>query len=418
MQTSRVSGANRRILPRVAATRLEEALAVMPVVVVMGARQTGKSTLATALPALTGYPYVTLDDLATLAQARAGPEDLVRRAPRMIIDEVQREDSLIIATKRVVDEQPQRTPGQFVLTGSANLLLMERVRETLAGRASYVPVWPMTRREQLGQGATGIWSQLWSTPVEDWYDLVRDQGAPPEDWRELARRGGYPTPATELANQSQRHVWFGGYLETYLTRDLQHLSAIENIIDFARLMRIAALRLGNLMNKSEMARDAGLTQPTAHRYLNLLETSYQLISLEAYAVNRTKRLVKSPKAYWSDTGLALFLAEEDEPRGAHLENLVLCDLIAWRDAQVRQPKLMYWRTRIGEEVDFVIERGEELLPVEVKAGARPHPADTRGVRAFRDEYGDRVRGGLLLHTGDETFWITRHVLAAPWWRIV
>ncbi len=405
-------------VPRLAAGPVARTLRVMPVVAIMGARQTGKSTLVQTLPSLVERPYLTLDDLDVRAQAHTAPEDLVRRAPRLTIDEVQREADLVLAVKRAVDEQRPRRPGQFVLTGSANLLLMKRIGDTLAGRAAYVTVWPMTRREQRGEGRAGRWSELVETPVREWYDLIRSASAEPADWRELARRGGHPTPALELATQDERRIWFAGYVQTYLERDLQDLSAITEVVDFRRLMRVACLRLGNVMNKSEMARDAGLTQPTAHRYLNLLETSYQLVSLEPYAVNRTSRLVKSPKLYWSDTGLAMFLAGELQPQGAHLENLVLMDLVAWRDAQVDPPQVLYWRTRTGAEVDFVVERGAELLAIEVKATQRPRTVDAQGLLAFREEYGDRVRGGLLLHGGDATFWVAKDVLATPWWTVL
>lgn len=405
-------------LPRLAGEAVARALRVMPVVAIMGARQTGKSTLVQSLLPDGDRPYLTLDDLDVREQARTAPEDLVRRSPRLTIDEVQREADLVLAVKRVVDEQRPRRPGQFVLTGSANLLLMKRIRDTLAGRASYVPVWPMTRREQRGEGRAGLWGELLETPVADWLDVVNAADEEPVEWRELARRGSHPTPALELPTQDDRRIWFAGYVQTYLERDLQDLAAIDEIVDFRRLMRIACLRLGNVMNKSEMARDAGLTQSTAHRYLNLLETSYQLISLEPYAVNRTSRIVKSPKLYWSDTGLALFLAGELQPQGAHLENLVLTDLVAWRDAQVDPPQILYWRTRAGAEVDFVIEHRRGLFAIEVKSTHRPRTIDAQGLLAFREEHGDRVRGSILLHGGDQTFWLSKGVLATPWWKVL
>lgn len=406
------------VLPRHAGDFVERVLGVTPVVIVMGARQTGKSTLVQTLTALRDVPYLTLDDLDVRDQARTAPQDLVRRSPRLILDEVQREADLVLAIKRAVDEQRPRVRGQFVLTGSANLLLMQRVSETLAGRASYVTLWPMTRREQLGLGTTGIWSGFFEWPLAEWHDRVRSQDVPPADWREVALRGGHPTPAYELEAQEERGIWFSGYVRTYLERDLQDLSAIANLVDFRRLMRAACLRLGNLVNQTELGRDTGLPQPTVHRYLNLLETSFQLVRLAPYSVNRTKRLIKTPKAYWSDTGLALFLAGEVEPGGAHLENLVLGDLLAWRDAQIARPEVLYWRTAGGQEVDFVLEHDGELVAVEVKASARPSHRDTAGLRAFREEYGKRVRGALLLHAGSETSWIAEGVLATPWWRVL
>lgn len=207
-------------------------------------------------------------------------------------------------------------------------------------------------------------------------------------------------------------------MRTYLERDLQSLAAISALPDFRRLMRAASLRLGQLVHQTDLGRDVSLPQATVHRWLNLLETSYVLVRLPAYAVNRTKRLIKAPKLYWSDTGLALHLAETGDPAGAHLENLVLCDLLAWRDARLERAEIGYWRTASGEEVDLVIEAGGRLLPIEVKAGTRPRLADCAHLRSFRREYGKKARAGLLLHTGSTLEWLAPDVLAVPWWTVL
>jgi predicted AAA+ superfamily ATPase len=171
-------------------------------------------------------------------------------------------------------------------------------------------------------------------------------------------------------------------------------------------MRAVCLRLGQLMNQAELGRDVAVPLPTVHRWLNLLETSYQLVRLHPYAVNRTKRIIKTPKVYWADTGLALHLAGLGEPAGGHLENLVLNDLLAWRDVRLDRPAVLYWRTATGEEVDFI----------EVKATARPRVGDAKHLRTFREEYGRHCRPGLVLHTGDAIEWLAPGVLAAPWWK--
>ena len=405
------------ILPRTAARAVERAAAVAPVVVLLGARQTGKTTLVRSLPLLAGRPYLTLDDFDLRMQAAADPESLVARAPALILDEVQRARDLLIAIKRAVDRDPARTPGRFVLTGSANLLMLERIGETLAGRAVYVTLWPFTRRERFGFGRAGAWSELLAAPFAAWREVLASAGGPAEDWRAAARLGGLPVPARDLTDDDQRALWFSGYVQTYLERDLQVLRAVENLADFRRLMRAACLRIGGLLNQTELSRDVGIVQPQVHRFLNLMEASYQAIRLPAYAVNRTRRLIKAPKLYWSDTALALFLAGEVEPRGPHLENLVLADLLAWRDAQARRPEVLYWRTATGLEVDFVVETPARLLPVEIKAAARVVPGDARGLEAFLDEYPDQTDGALLLHGGEDTFPLSRRVLAAPWWRV-
>lgn len=405
-------------LPRLAADRLRQALAAMPAVVLMGARQTGKSTLARTLPGAEGRSYLTLDDLDVRADASAAPDALVQRAPQLTVDEVQREPELLLAVKRAIDESRPRTPGRFLLTGSANLLLMSRVSETLAGRASYVTLHPLTRRELLGLGSAGLWGELLSTPVEEWYELVLAQDVPRHDWQECARRGGYPTPSYEMDAAVEREEWFRGYVQTYLERDLQNLAAIGNLVDFRRLMRAVCMRVGGLLNQADLARDTGIPPATLHRYLNLLETSFQLVRLEPYVVNRTKRPVKSPKVYWTDTGLALHLSAEAQPRGEHLENLVLTDLLAWRDAAGSEAQVLFWRAHTGEEVDFVIEAGERLLGIEVKATSRVRHTDARHLLTFRQQYGDAVHGALILHDGDEVFWAADGVLATPWWRVL
>ena len=154
------------------------------------------------------------------------------------------------------------------------------------------------------------------------------------------------------------------------------------------------------------------------RYLNLVETAYLLVRLPACVVNRTKRLIKAPKLYWGDTGLALHLAGGVAPGGAHLENVVLLDLLAWRDARLDRAELLYWRTASGEEVDLVIEADGRLLPIEVKSTSRPRLRDAANLRSFRAEYGETARAGVLLHAGETVGWIAPGVLAAPWWRVL
>ena len=404
-----------KTLPRLVSAALAERMRVMPAVILTGARQTGKSTLVEQLVPGTRR-YATLDDLDALDAARRDPEVLVGGPGPVTLDEVQRAPELLRAVKRAIDRD--RRPGRFLLTGSANLLLMKQVSESLAGRASYLTLWPMTRREQRGLGRCGRWDELLDTSDTEWRELLADEKDSADDWRSPARRGGFPTPALELTTAAARRIWFDGYIRTYLERDLQDLAGISALPDFRRLMRAACLRMGQLVNQTELGRDVALPQPTVHRWLNLLETSYLLVRLPAYAVNRTKRLIKAPKIYWGDTGVALSLAGVEEPGGAHLENIVLHDLLAWRDARIERAELGYWRTTVGEEVDFVIEAGGKLLPIEVKATARPRLADAVHLRTFGAEYGKKARAGLLLHTGSTLEWLAPDVLAAPWWSVL
>jgi predicted AAA+ superfamily ATPase len=400
-------------LPRLQEPQLREALAAFPVVVVTGARQTGKTTLVQRLGKTRAY--LTLDDVAVRDQAESAPDDLLGRAQSVTLDEVQRSPDLLLAVKRAVDRD--RRPGRFLLTGSANLLLSNRISETLAGRAAYLTLWPLTCGEISGTGRPGRWTALFSSPARAWLGaLGADDQA--RDWQVQASRGGYPTPATELASAEQRALWFSGFTQTYLERDLRDLARIESLVEFRRLMRAACLRIGNLLNQAELARDTGISRATVQRYLDLLEASYQLARVEPYSVNRTKRLIKAPKLYWTDTGLARFLADDPALTGPHLENLVLCDLLAWRDGDPARPSVLYWRTAGGEEVDFVLERRGRLLAVEVKTTAHPSYRDARHLRTFLDEYPDTAQGALLLHTGEETAWLSDRVLSTPWWRVL
>ncbi len=408
-------------LPRALSSVVERSLGIFPVVALTGARQTGKSTLVRQEGAFSARRYVTLDTALNRGLALKEPLTLLSPtgAAGLTIDEVQRAPDLLLALKEQVDAD--RTNGRFLLTGSANLLLLRSVSESLAGRARYLTLWPMTRREQLGLASCGIWSALLSQPGAQWPDLVQSQTAPQEPWELLAARGGYPAPA--LLNPTQaldpaRSELFTGYTQTYLERDLRDLTAIDNLADFQRLMRAACLRLGTVLSQADLARDTGLPRTTLQRYINLLEVSYQLVRLEPYSVNRTKRLVKSPKLYWSDTGLALHLSEASAVTGAHLENVICTDLLAWRETETGRPTIMYWRTSAGEEVDFVVESKGKLLGIEVNATRNPGYNDVRGLRTFLQEYGDEATGGLLLHGGEDTFWIADRVLAAPWWKVI
>lgn len=430
------------ILPRAAAAALDRAARVMPVVVLTGARQTGKSTLArlatstrlttgdgdllttedgrtlTTEPDDAAFRYVSLDSIAALRLARDDPEAFVRQAERMVIDEVQRAPDLLLAIKAAIDADHPRRAGRFFLTGSANLRLLAGVRESLAGRAAYVTLWPLTRREQLAFGSTGVWSELLAAPPSAWRSLLNTQMAPEESWMDAARRGGYPTPAYQLANDEARRIWFDGYVKTYLERDIRDIADIDNLPAFETVVRSMATRTGTLVNQTQLGRDAGVPQSTVQRYVSHLEMSCVLHRLPAFTRSRAKQLVKSPKYYWVDSGLALFLSRERVPRGEHLETLIASDLLAWRDIQSNAPQVSYWRTPKGAEVDFVIDDGRRLLPIEVKATPQPSTRDLASMTTFLVEHADRAPAGLLLYTGDSTFSIAKNIMAVPWWRVL
>ena len=408
---------SKNALGRAAAATLAGMLTNFPVVVVTGARQVGKSTLVQEHPDLAQHLRVTLDDAGVRAEAAANPDQFVRRAPKMIIDEVQRVPDLLLAIKAAVDREGQRVAGHFVLTGSANLLMMQEVADSLAGRAVYLELGPLTVSELRAEAGTGRWSDLFAHPAIDWRALLSGDGRARLDWRDAVARGGMPVPAIRL-DEVARAQWFASYITTYVERDLRDLSAVDLLGDFQQVMKAIALRIGNPVNQTEIARDLGVVQRNISRWISLLETSWLLTRLPAYAVNRTSRLMKRPKLYWADAALAMHVAGETEPRGAHLENLVLADLLAWRALHAPRPGVYYWRTTDNAEVDVVIEHRNRLVAVEIKTTTRPAPSDWRHLERFVVEYADTCQGALVLCDADEVYEVANRVFVVPWWRVL
>ncbi|MBI2347968.1 MAG: ATP-binding protein [Deltaproteobacteria bacterium] len=407
------------LLPRLLTPVVEETLRQFPVVVVAGARQTGKSTLVQNLPSAAARSYSTLDDLDTLARAEKFPEALLEQAEFITLDEVQRAPDILLAIKRAVDKN--RGKGRFLLTGSANLLLLRRISESLAGRAIYLTLLPMSEREKRGVPDPGLWPKfIKARTIRELAGRLRGDESYAHNWAESVLIGGYP-PVVLAASTREGARWFEGYVQTYLERDLRDVASISSLVDFRRLMGLAALRLGQIVNQTELGRDAALSQTTVHRYLNLLEVSYQIVRVPAFARSRSTRLIKSPKLYWNDTGLVAFLSgvcssedmQNHRNAGALLENLVLTQLLVWREIEFPRPQIYYCRTASGIEVDFVVESRHGLLPVEVKTSPRARIEDTRSLEWFLDEHPKEARIGLLLYGGKEVVPLTKRVLAVP-----
>jgi len=404
----------KRLRPRWFAKNLESALKVLPVTVVTGARQTGKTTLAKSLSP--SRAYFSLDDVGVLDQAERQPDSLLRSRP-VTLDEVQRTPPLLLAVKRAVDEE--RRAGDFLLTGSANLLLMHRVADTLAGRAIYLELPPFCPAEwQQRKTALQPLDRLFAPDFD-----IREWPAETGDWPAWLLRGGYP-PALAIASDSDRSLWFSAYIQTYLERDLRQLSAVSSLPDFQRVMALAAHRTGRLLNQADVARDAALTHPTTHRYLNLLETGCLVTRIRPYATNPNVALVKTPKLLWTDCGLAAALAGIKTPAeatarpdsGFWLEQALYQTLQTWRALDPLQRRLHFWRDRPGHEVDFILEQNGKLVALEIKSGSTVTSSDASGIRAFRDSLNKTqilVRS-VVLHAGREGRPLDTGILALPW----
>jgi predicted AAA+ superfamily ATPase len=375
-------------------------LRVLPVSVLTGARQVGKTTLCRSLEP--PRAYFTLDDVGVLDQAGRNPEALLEARP-VVLDEVQRAPGLMLAVKRAVDSR--RRAGDFVLTGSANLLLMQGVADTLAGRAIYLELPPFCpaewqEREEALKPLDGLFLANF-----DW----REWPAEPGNWRSWLLRGGYP-PALEIENELDRGWWFAAYTQIYLERDLRQLSAVSSLPDFQRVMALGAQRTGKLLNQADLARDAALNHATTHRYLNLLETGCLITRIRPLATNPSGALVKAPKLLWTDCGLAAALAgikssEELSGRtdaGFWLEQTLFQTFQTWRALEPRRRKVHFWRDRAGHEVDFILEQEGNYVALEIKAGSQVTASDASGIRAFRESLKRKnslVRG-IVLHAGE------------------
>lgn len=396
-------------LPREIRPRLERALRQLPVLVLSGLRQTGKSTLLQNEPAFArGHAYRTLDDFATLAAARANPESLL--GGPVILDEVQRCPELLVAVKRSVDEE--RRPGRFILSGSANLALLGHVSDTLAGRAGYFTLHPMTRRERVGMtGRPPFLVKFLSSPA------VPSGKARPISEQEVLR-GGLP-PAC-LGSAEGLAEWFRGYVQTYVERDVRQLSQITDLVAFRTLAQLAALRTGQVLVISTLARDAKLNAVTAGRYLGLLETSFLIRRLPPFLKNRSSRLVKSPKLHFTDSGLAAYMAgvtslepgRDDLLRGALFETYVAQNLSALIEAHLPDARLAYWHEQGRHEVDFVIEDGRKVCAIEVKAATQWDQGDLSSLRAFLDRSPACV-AAVLGYNGRETVKLGERLWAIP-----
>jgi hypothetical protein len=396
-------------MPREITPRLERALRQLPVVVLSGLRQSGKSTLLQNEAGLTrGHAYRTLDDFATLAAARSNPESLLEGAA--ILDEVQRCPELLVAVKKSVDEQ--RRPGRFILSGSANLALLGHVTETLAGRAGYFTLHPMTRREQRGAiDEKPFLVRFLHSPVlpTGRSDAVTDQ--------EILTGG---LPPAYLGPRDGVAEWFRGYVQTYVERDVRQLSQIADLVAFRTLAQLAALRTGQVLVISTLARDAKLNAVTAGRYLDLLEASFLIHRLPPFLKNRSTRLVKSPKLHFTDSGVAAHLASiaafepgrDDLLRGALFETYVTQNLAALLEAHLPEAQMSYWHEQGRHEVDCVIEMGRKVLAIEVKAGTRWSENNLSGLRAFLERTPACV-AAVLAYNGREAVKLDERLFAIP-----
>ena len=424
-----------RLVPRFATARLLEALQDSPAVLIGGPRQCGKTTLALSLcerrytagagrlpglpPDGLGYAYITFDDPAAQAAAEADPVGFVADLPeRSVLDEVQKAPGIFTALKVVIDRD--RVPGRFVLTGSANVLLIPRMADSLAGRMETVRLYPLAQAELATATATGsaagaATGQPRANLATGFVNTLFSGGFKTSTHRrmgaELAERiagGGYPA-ALVRPSGSRRANWYRDYVDALIQRDIIDLARVSNLGTLPRLIEAAATQSANLSNVSRLAAPFQLSVPTVRNYLTLFERLYLLDLLPPWHSNRLKRLVKTPKLHLGDTGLACTLLGTDTGSlvadrpllGRLLETFVYGELrrqASWLHEGLR---FYHFRDRDGYEVDIVIERGAaQVAGIEVKAAATVTESDFRGLRKLQASAGSRFAGGIVLYDGE------------------
>ena len=404
---------NSPYIQRSLAPVLKKAASEFPVVVLTGPRQSGKTTL---LQHLFGrrcrYVSLELPDVrAAVAQDPRGFLEL--HPPPVIFDEVQYTPDLLPYVKEKIDADRARN-GQYLLTGSQNLLLAEKVTESLAGRAAMLRLLPLSMREaQRRPRASLAWERKRRPPASS---------SPPRAFDALWKgflRGGYP----ELAARPGRAVslWHASYVQTYLERDVRTLRQVGDPTQYQNFLRILAARSAQLLSLTDAARDLGVAVNTVRAWLSVLEATFQVIVLRPYFANVGKRLVKTPKVYFTDTGTLCHLAGLKDPDhaasgpmgGAIMETAVLSEIVRTLTHRGMDPRVHFWRTAAGTEVDFVIETAGGLIPIEVKLSATPRPGMAAAVRMFQRDMKGAALPGYVVHPGDVRLPLGAGVTALP-----
>jgi predicted AAA+ superfamily ATPase len=381
---------------RSANSLLKEALTISPTVLLSGARQVGKSTLCLEL----NQEYRVFDNLVEREAAIRDPVGYVASLSKPItLDEIQKAPEVLEGIKIAVDQQ--RVNGSFLLTGSANVLDMKRAKDTLAGRIVEIPMWPLSQKEIAHKPEENIIDTLFKQGVEN-------LNIPKVTDTELMNAivlGGYPE-SLKIDSERGRSMWFNSYISTYVERDIRDVGELRDLSAFIRFYNIIAPRSCGLVNKSDLAVDAGLSEPTVNNYLSMLEMIYQVMMLKPYSGNISKRFIKSPKLYMTDSGIFCHLmgiqnATElaaSRHKGEVFETFVLSELLKHIGYSQTQPQCYHYRTTDKKEIDFIVETSQQIFAIEVKASQTIREKAFQHIVEFQQK-SDKKVVGIVLYAG-------------------
>lgn len=389
---------------------LRKAVREFPAVVLTGPRQSGKTTVLKHL-FRNLYCYVSLEPPDVRAAAATDPRGfLAAYPPPVIYDEVQYAPELLPYIKEHIDAH-RDISGQYLLTGSQNILMTEHITESLAGRAAMLKLLPLSYREILGfPNAALPWENTTLTERPSTPDL--------QMWRHFLR-GGYP----ELAAHPERDIalWHSSYIQTYLERDIRTLRQVGDLTTFQNFLRALASRNGQLLNLTDIARDLGVAVNTAKAWISVLEATFQILVLRPYFGNINKRLVKSPKIYFTDLGTLCYLTGLKDPEhaakgpmgGAIFETAILMEIVKTILNRGQEPQVYFWRTATGVEVDIIVDSEGKLIPLEVKLSATPRPAMADGIKVFHRDFPSKMAPGYVITSGDIRLPLGKNISALP-----
>jgi hypothetical protein len=397
---------------RFAKRRAEEALSDTPVVLIVGPRRAGKTTLVRKMGEA-GRTYITLDDQTVLEAAQSDPIGLIRGLDRAIIDEIQRAPDLLLAIKKTVDEDYR--PGRFLLTGSANVLTLPCVADSLAGRMETIQLLPLARAEVEVRTPTFL-ERLFAGKLQSQRDSIVG-----DDLARLVLLGGFPE-AISRDSERRRRDWARSYLTSILTRDLRDIADVNKLTELPKFVRLLAEDSGNLVNYSQFGAGINVSHKTGQRYVALLEQVFLVAMLQPWFTNALKRIVKTPKLHFLDSGLLAAVRGLTFDRvkadrgtfGALLETFVFSEVLKLMTASDMRLTPHHFRDRDMREVDIVLERDDGMIAgIEVKARATVKAGDFSGLRALAEACGDRFSFGVVLYDGTEVVPFGDRLAAAP-----